>query len=213
MAKSISQAQKEFLSGGTITDYGTSRDTPFVPEESEKALIKLAGILITNARNNLQRSSQVSSGELSDSFQVVNPVSNDKIITLDIEALEYYDFQNKGVKGIRGGNSTGGYAFKNAFPSTEMVKSITGWMQRAGMSTANVMKPSSKLEKKNKNISQMDGAYSVARSIKIKGIRGSGYFDKAVKIAENYAEEVLGQALVIDIINTLPDRLNGTSNK
>ena len=108
----------------------------------------------------------------------------------------------------------GNYSFKSAFPSAEMVKSITAWIARGGASTSIISKPVSNLESKNKSISQYDHAFAVARSIKIHGIKGSGYLDKAIKIAQEYSQDVLGRALAIDIINALPKNLNdGNSNK
>jgi hypothetical protein len=214
MAQSISSAQKSFLSGGGLNNLGSDKGGDFEPDESLKALIQLAGLLIETAQTNLRQSAQVSSGALSDSFKVNDPQEAGKIIRLEIQAADYFDFQNKGVRGVRGGNSSGGYGFKSSFPSTEMVNSISKWIARGAASTVNVKKSASKLESKNKTISEFDHAFAVARSIKIHGIKGSGYFDKAIKIAQDYSREILGKALAIDIIQSLPKNLNnGNSNK
>lgn len=213
MDQTIGQAQAAALADGFLGSLGSSKDAEFVPEASLTALINLAAILITNVHINLQQSNQVSSGKLSDSFKVQNPTGTPKAITLKIEAASYYDFQNKGVRGTRGGSSGGNYSFKNESPSKDMVKAIEDWMKRGGMSTAIVPKQHTLTghESKQKSISELNSAYGVARKIKIKGIKGTGYFDKAVKIAQQYAQEVLGKGLVVDIINALPKKLNTTT--
>lgn len=215
MAQSIGQAQAAALADGFLGTIGTARPGEFVADASLTALIKLAGDLIINAQNNLRESNQVSSGALSDSFKVINPKGTPNAITLDIEALHYFDFQNKGVRGIRGGASQNNYSFKNDTPSKDMVKAITEWMKRSGMSTSIVPKEHGIKghEAKQKAISEINTAYGIARNIKIKGIKGSGYLDKAIKIAQTYASEVLGKALAIDIIQTLPKTLSGLTQQ
>jgi len=211
--ESISSAQASFVSSGRINDFGS--DEEFVPRESQSALIKLAALLIEETQKNLNQSGQVSSGALSDSFQTSEPVVKGNSLHIDISALDYYDYQNKGVRGTKGGASSGNYSFKNAFPSQAMVSSIEKWIQHGHAVTQHLLKKHaiSKTERKNATISDMDNAYMVARSIKIHGIKGTGYFDKAVKLAQAYAKDVLGTALTVDIINSLPKRLNnGNSN-
>lgn len=207
MAQSISSAQSAFLKSGQISNFGSSKD--FEPRESLSALIQLAAMIIENAQSNLQSAGQVSSGALSDSFKSTDPIEKGNAIYIQISALDYYDFQNKGVKGTKGGSSSGGYAFKNSFPSQAMVSAIDKWIKHGHAVTRNTSKKHSisKNESKNAAISDMDNAYMVARSIKIKGIKGSGYFDKAVKLAQAYAKDILGKALLIDVVNAIPNKI------
>lgn len=207
MAQSISSAQSAFLKSGQISNFGSAKD--FEPRESLSALIQLAAMIIENAQSNLQSAGQVSSGALSDSFKSTDPIEKGNAIYIQISALDYYDFQNKGVKGTKGGSSSGGYAFKNAFPSQAMVSAIDKWIKHGHAVTRNTSKKHtiSKNESKNAGISDLDNAYMVARSIKIKGIKGSGYFDKAVKLAQAYAKDILGKALLIDVVNAIPNKI------
>lgn len=210
---SITSAQNAFVSSGRISDFGSEEN--FTPRESLSALIKLSALLVETAQNNLIAGGQVSSGALSDSFQASEPIQKGGSLHIDISALDYYDYQNKGVRGTRGGASSGGYAFKNAFPSEAMVSAIEKWIGHGHAVTKHLLKKHaiSKTEEKNSALSDMDSAYAVARSIKIHGIKGTGYFDKAVKLAQSYAKDVLGTALSVDIINALPKKLNnGNSN-
>jgi hypothetical protein len=208
MAASISNSQASFLSSGKISDYGSAKE--FEPRESLSSLVKLAAMLVENAQENLNAAGQVSSGALSDSIQAKEPIEKGKTIYIEVHALDYYDYQNKGVRGTKGGASSGNYAFKNNFPSEAMVSAIDKWLKHGGAVTQHVLKKHSvsKTELKNTSISDLDSAYAVARSIKIHGIKGSGYFDKAVKLAQAYASDILGKALSVDIINSLPNKLN-----
>jgi hypothetical protein len=63
------------------------------------------------------------------------------------------------------------------------------------------------LEKKRKSISQLNlgrqVAYAVARSIKQHGIKATGFMDKAVASTSSKVQDRLGNALEVDIINSL----------
>lgn len=203
MAQTITQAQKSALSSGFLNSLGSNPEFSDLPiDESVQALYELAGYLIEEANKNLDKNGNVSSGALASSHKVVNPQFVGGNIQMDIEALAYYAFINKGVRGTKSGN--GLYSFKTDYPSKKMVDEIRAWMKRAGISTRNIQKSVSKLESKRKSISKADSAYAMARSIKMKGIKPTGYFDKAVKSAQSRAKETLGQALVVDVINSLP---------
>lgn len=207
MPISITKAQSSALSEGFLNNLGSSPEFADLPmDESVKALYQLARYLIEEANNNLDKGGHVSTGELRDSHKVINPEIIGGNITMEIEALARYAFLNKGVRGTKSGN--GLYSFKSSYPSQDMVKEIRAWMTRAGISTRNIQKSVSKLEKKRKSISEYDNAYAMARSIKMKGIKPTGYFDKAVRSAQTRAKEVLGQALVVDVISALPKDLN-----
>lgn len=202
----INTAQRQLLAEGFLDRIGGNDFSDFVPKESMKALITLSGILIENAQKNLQQQGSVSSGALSDSFVVNDPKYIDSKISLDVMANFYYRFLNKGVRGTKRGS--GQFAFKTSNPSQAMVKSIEKWISRSGLSSANVTKSVSSLESKNKTVGQFSKAYAVARSIKMKGIRATNFYDKAVQIAEGYARDVLGRALKVDIIDSLPEKLS-----
>lgn len=210
MAQTISQAQRSAISEGFLDNLGSSRDSDGLKTDHiVDALGEIAGILLDETNKNLDKGGHNSSGALASSFTVVDPTVRGKVLSLDIEALQYYQFLNNGVKGTKSGN--GRYAFKNPYPSKKMVKEIGDWMKRAGMSTRNIKKSVSKQESKQSSVAQLNAAYAVARSIKQKGIKGTGFFDKAVQTANQKTKEILGKALKIDIINSLPTNLNGTN--
>lgn len=206
MAKvSFSKAQSDLLASKFLDSIGADRDA--LPlDETMKALVYLAGTLINESANNLEKGGHVGSGALASSFKVLDPRTIGKDLVLDIEALAYYQFLNRGVKGTKKGS--GEYSFKSSYPSQKMVDSIRKWMKSAGMTTRNVKKPVGKLEVKRKSIAQFDGAYAVARSIKQNGIKKTGFFDKAFQKTNNIANQELGKALKLDVINSLPSNIN-----
>jgi len=206
---SFNKAQQEIIVSKFLDSLGEDfSDLPL--DETMKALVFLAGTLINEAANNLDKKGNVASGALASSLKVLDPRMVGSSVVLDIEALFYYQFLNRGVKGTKKGS--GEFAFNSPYPSKKMVESIRKWMKQAGIANRNVKKTASKLEVKRKSIAQLDGAYAVARSIKQNGIKKTGFFDKAFETTNKIANQELGKALKIDIINSLPTRLDGTSS-
>jgi hypothetical protein len=119
MANSITQAQAKLLADGFLDNIG---DDELKPTESLSALIMLAGGLVDEAQRNLVKVDRVSSGDLSDSLRVLDPVQLGKTIRLDVSALRYYAYINDGVKGTRGG--AGKYSFKKETVGGEFLKSL-----------------------------------------------------------------------------------------
>lgn len=203
MAVSISEAQANLLMGGFLDSLGSN----FEPTQTEDALVLAAAYLVDQAQRELDRTGHVSSGELSDSIIANDPKESNNKISIDVEALFYYQFQNKGVRGTKSG--AGQYSFKTSNPSKEMIKDIQKWMKRSGRSSANVNKRHtvSANEAKDVSVSELNSAYATAKSIKMKGIKASHFFDKAIELAEAYMERELGKSFSADIINALPDSI------
>jgi hypothetical protein len=204
-AQSIGRSQAKLLASGFLDSLGSKPEiSDLILSESLAALIQLAGGLIIDANENLSSSGHVASGALSDSHKIRNPYYLGSEIRLDIEALFYFQFLNRGVRGTQSG--TGEFAFKSSYPSRAMVAAIAAWINRAGLSSYNVKKSVSNQEVKNKTISHYDKAYAVARSIKMKGIRPTGYFDRAIASTQTRAADELGKAFKIDLITALPNK-------
>lgn len=210
---SFTKAQADLLSSKFLDEIGSNPDFSDLPiNETLKTLFYIAKLLIDEVNNNLNKSGNVASGALGDSFTVLDPVYEGKEIRLDIEALAYYQYLNRGVKGTKSGS--GEFKFKYDKPSKDMVKSIKEWLDRGNKKSSNYLKKhsTSAQETKHATISDYDNAYAVARSIKQKGIKKNGFLDKAFQATENVVQSELGKALKIDIINSLPTQLDGTSS-
>lgn len=196
---SMSKAQAAAIADGFLDTQGSDRNE-FEPRETFTELILLAGGLVEQMQKNLISSNSNASGKLSESIIANEPEKAGSALKIDITMSFYGRFVNKGVKGTKGGS--GLYAFKYDRPSSKMVNSIRQWIRIGKASTANVKQTYKKLERKNASISQLDNAYATARSILQKGIKATGFIDKAIITTQQKVSDTLGAALKVDIINS-----------
>jgi hypothetical protein len=197
---SISKAQAEALAEGFLDNLGSSKDE-FQPKHTYTELFLLVGELIDTAQKNLNKAGLVSSGKGSESIAADEPVQNGGVISVDVLMNYYLQFHNKGVQGTRSGRSTAGYSFKNEIVSRNMYNEIDEWIKRAGLSTRTVKKYKGygKHESRRKSIASIDSTYAMARSIKMHGLKPSGFMDAAIQSTSDKIEKRLGAALVLDI--------------
>jgi hypothetical protein len=198
---SMSKAQAKILMDPVLN--GSAGLDSLNPVETLTELELLAGKFVEECQKNLIKSNSISSGDLSASIAAQDPEHSGTIVKVNIEMLLYGQFVNAGVKGTQKGRSTAGYEFKKLFPSKAFVESIEKWQERGRAATKNVAKAYKKLEKKNTSISQISSAYAIARSIMQKGLKPTGFLDKASKTIDDEVEQRLGAAFEIDIINSL----------
>lgn len=200
---SISQAQAAALADGFVDSQGESK-TNFAPRKTYTELFVIAGELIGDAQKNLNSSNKISSGALSSSLLADEPTQSGSIVRIDIRMNFYGRFVNKGVKGLRGGNSTANYRFRTPNPSENMVKAIAVWVKRAGLKSVSTAKykPYGKHDTKNRNTQDLL-AYSVAYMVKQKGLKPTGFLDKAVTTTKSKLSSRLGAALRIDVIDSM----------
>jgi hypothetical protein len=199
---SISKAQAEALAEGFLDDLGTSKEG-LRPKETFTEIILLAAEFIENAQRNLNKSNSIASGALSESLVAADPTLTNGTFSIDVFMNFYGLFVNKGVKGTRSGN--GLYQFKYENPSRKHVAAIQEWIKRASISVRSVKeyKGYGRNEKKNKRIAEFDAAYAIAKSIKLKGLKPTGFLDKAEEQLKKNVSGRLGAALKIDILNSL----------
>lgn len=208
MPVSFNKAQSDMLADGFLNGLGGSKKVEGVNlSATVRKLVELGGFLIVDASTNLDKSGSNTTGKLSSSLKVLAPVKRGTATAVDIELLDYYKFIDKGVKGTKGGR--GAFSFKSSNPSKKMVSEIGSWMKERGMRVQNVKQTYKKTEAKGKAVSQVNSAYAMARSIKMKGIKPTGFLSKAIVKTEKKMGE-LGKAFKADIIETLN---NGNSNK
>lgn len=205
---SISKAQAEALADGFLDSIGSGSIADLRPREAFSELFLLAGEFIEDCQKNLKSSNSNASGELSASLVANEPELDGRIVKMDVFMNFYGAFVNKGVKGTKSGHSDAGYSFKTDFPSKDMIKAIKGWIDRGKISTMSVKKYKGhgRHETKNKKLAVLsvaDASYGIARSIKMHGIKKTGFLDKAIYTTANKVHDRLGAALKIDIINSL----------
>lgn len=204
---SIAKAQAAALAEGFLDSIGTSDKSGLRPKETLSEIIVLAGDLIDDAQKNLNASNANHSGKLSASLVATEPVQNGTAVELDITMNFYGKFVNKGVKGTKSGSSKAGYSFKHDIPSQSMVEAISKYLKTGAskVSSSDVKKYGAykKQERKNVRLSKIDSAFATARSIKQHGIKATGFLDKAIVTTENKVSERLGNALRVDIIDSI----------
>lgn len=213
MAVSISQAQAR---AGTdfLEEYG---EGPENFRATSGALERLAGELVSRAEQNLIKSGRIATGKLSESIKPKDPQIVGNKVQIDIEALYYYMFIDKGVKGTKGGS--GEFSFKNDRVGKKMKNEIRKWFIREGLKArtikneklkAKTNRKISKREKFRKTIAETSDnvAYAIARSIKQKGLKKTNFMTKAIRDVRKMAKEELGKGFKVDIMAMIPKKLN-----
>lgn len=201
---SISKAQATALADGFLDDLGSSKGD-LQPRQVYSEIILIAGEMVEDMQDNLNKSKNIASGKLSESILVSEPEKKGDVLIVDVMMNYYGKFVNKGVAGTRAGKSSAGYQFKKEYPSEAMLASLKAGKAtaRKKISNTNIKKTISHNEKKNASISQNDQVYAAARKILLYGIKGSGFVDKAVRSTREKVSDRLGAALKIDIIDSI----------
>lgn len=185
----------------------------------EKILFDIGLEFTMKAKENLRKANAISTGQLFDLSLPVVYQNNKGGYTLEVgypigsKADKYYDFVNKGVKGVGGKNArlkknTGDYSFKTIKPGRALPAAIFSWLNRARKS-ATKYSPITKSERKRKSLkkvlSEADNkkklAFAISTNIKKNGLKQTSYFDDALKILNNQDFiDALSVALEGDII-------------
>jgi hypothetical protein len=185
----------------------------------EKVMFDAATKFISLAKQRINAKGKVDRGNLSDiTVSAINKTGNKYALTIGYDksnpASEYYDFQNKGVKGIKSGQPNSPYKFRTLSVSKNMVEAILQWYLRHKNYIRNEdqRKGLSPLQIKRKQISNVADpkvklkqiAVNTAKNIKKKGIGRVGFFDDNLDSAFGQDFQLkLAQALGQDIALTI----------
>lgn len=199
MAKSISQLQNEALSFLETKGQGREGfdDVTKLPAITQLLVLSAANFII-KVQENLKNSGKIDTGLLSSSIESGDVIESGGKVEISVgypansKAAKYYDFVNKGVKGLRSGEpSDSPYSFRKETAGGAMVEALARWYRRNGASNRNETqkKNLSSVQRKRKKLSKMINAdqkvkslaYATAISIKRKGLKKTGFFDNAVK--------------------------------
>lgn len=198
MAKSAKQIEAEVLA--FLDTIGESVDlfTEVKDLKGLEALVgKVVGEFILQVQENLNKGGIVDTGALS--TDITQGEWDGSSITVgypaESKAAKYYDYVNKGVKGYleesKAPNSP--YRYQSEYPEYGGVlhKALMKWYRRnAGAGRIETQKKNlSAVQRKRKKLSKMVDAdtklrslaYATAINIKRKGLKTTGYFDKAVE--------------------------------
>jgi len=195
-------------------DYYDARELPAL----ERLLVVAAAQFIQDVQDNLDRQGKVSTGTLSGQIKTGKVIKEGQTYSISMgypegsDAAKYYDFVNKGVKGLKSGEpSNSPYRFRKLSAPKVMVDAIYGWLRQNNISARTEDQPRglSRLQIKREGLRELDPqrslAYAIARNIKKRGLPYSGYFDKAitsiygVKFVEQVAK-VIGVDVQVQII-------------
>ena len=173
---SIQQAQAKALKTGFFDSIGSEKFINAPLNTLEAMLAEYAEEFITKASDNLNSDNSISSGNLEKSIRFQTKVMG-RSTTLYLYVNDYYKFINEGVKGVKGNQNTP-YKFKYINPSRSHVEAIRKWIRENGIKArVTDVKRYGATQQESK---ATDGlAYIIARSIKKKGITGTGFWSKA----------------------------------
>ena len=214
---SILEAQKAL--GENFDVGGIGRQGQLQLNAVEKVMKEAAEKFIGLAKQRINAKKKVDLGNLSDiGFSFTEKSGNKYSLTIGYDksnpASEYYDFQNKGVKGIKSNQPNSPYKFRTLSVSKNMVEAILQWYLRHKnyIRREDQRKGLTPLQIKRKTISNVADpkiklrqlATNTAKNIKKKGIGRVGFFEDNLDKAfgEDFKAK-LAQALGQDIALTI----------
>ena len=214
---SILEAQKAL--GENFDVGGIERQPELQLNAVEKVMKEAAERFIVLAKRRINAKKKVDRGNLGDiSISSIQKTGNKYSLTIGYDksnpASEYYDFQNKGVKGIKSNQPNSLYKFRTLSVSKNMVEAILQWYLRHKNYIKNddqkfkltrvqkKQKSIASLASSTKNLRQL--AINTAKNIKKKGIARVGFFDDNLdKAFGQEFQAKLAQALGQDIALTI----------
>lgn len=226
---SISKAQASL--GSNFDIGGQAKSGAIELNSVEEVMLGAANQFMKLAIARINQKKKVDRGNLSD-MEVSAITQNGTKYELTIgynesnPASEYYDYQNKGVRGLDTGQpSSSPYFFKEYWVSKNMVKALMQWYLRhkSYIRNEDQRKNLTPLQQKRKTLGQAADpqkrlkqiAKNTAKSIKKRGIKRVGFFDDNIDKAfgEDFKKKLaiaLGQDIVLNIRQNFG---NGNNNK
>jgi len=205
MPVSFEKAQQNAIDSGFLNKVGADKNKFEIVVASnllEQYGIEFAAILAEN----IKKAGITASGALADN---IYPRMSNRNQTLTIRVLDYYDFVNEGVRGVKSSKNAPGspYKFKNYGMSPDGRKSIKKWVQSGKAKVRNTVNDAARgigLERKGVNFEpkkslidrQVD---TMIYMIKRFGIKKTNYFTDTVKQVFADFEVQMGEALGYDV--------------
>lgn len=180
----------------------------------EAMLSLYAEEFIKKAKENLNKNNSTQSGKLEDSieFQVTRMGTS---YNMKLLVLDYYDYVNKGVQGVGqdSKNRKSPYKFKFLTPSKTHVEAIRKWIKEGRKKIrATDVSRYGKTRQESKAVQETNAAYAIAKSIKRRGLKATGFWDDAFKVFDDL-EQKLGEALGVDISVDLNNLVQGIKKR
>lgn len=232
MAKSIKQIEAEVLAKLESKGFGISAtefDEITELKGIEELMVLAAANFILQVQENLNQAGKIDTGTLASDIEKGEITNSGGVYSIDVgyakgsKASKYYDYVNKGVKGTRSGTPANSpYSFRNDMPGRSMTLAIAKWYRRhASYGRKETQKKNlSAVQRKRKKLSKMVDAnkrlrslaYATAVNIKRRGLKKTGFFDKAIQSSFGVdfvkaLAKITGKEIAINI------KGNGNNNK
>lgn len=198
----------------------------------DEVMLKYAQLFIEAAQKRINSKGKVDTGKMSEiEVSTVRFVDGRWEMTIGYDennpASKYYDFQNKGVRGIKSRSPNSEYSFKTLKVSPKMVDAIMQWYMRhrSYIKNETQRKGLSKLQRKRRKVVKsidpkktlLEVAENTAKKIKELGIKRVGFFEDNMKIfGDKFKKDlarVLGKNIAVNIKQILERDTNGNNNK
>jgi hypothetical protein len=203
MPTNLRKAQQDAISSGFLNQIGENKfEIAVAINLLEQYGEEFAKVLA----DNINQKGLTSSGALADN--IFPQMSNDGK-TLTIRMLDYYDFVNEGVRGVRSSKNASGspYKFKSYGMNAEGRKSIRQYIQSGKAKVSSTMNDKARgiglerkgvkaAEKKSLIDRQVD---TMIYMIKRFGIKKTNYFTDTIKQVFADFETQMGEALGYDV--------------
>lgn len=175
--------------------------------KTAETLVRMAGHLIGEAQNNLDRSGSTAKGELESSLHYEDVKFEGTKMFVNVLILDRYKFTEHGVNGVEKSQGSP-YSFKTKFANKKMATALLKWMRVRG-TRAMKYKAISKTERKDKAIKKRTAkaddlkalAYATSTSIKKNGIKKTLFWTKAIKSTEKEFKKEIAAGFKLDITN------------
>jgi len=202
MSINIGKAQADALS--QLGSFGEDRPGPVPLTVLQKILVQYGSDFAIELAESMKQKEVFGSGKLADS---IIPEVNEEGNTLTIRMLNYYDFPNKGVKGVKSSANapTSPYQYKTFGMNRDGRKSISDYVLSGRAKIRNVRKDKAVgIGLERKGVSALDSKINtLIYLIKAYGIKTTNYFDDAFnKVFKDFAvtaADAVGRDIVITI--------------
>jgi hypothetical protein len=170
---------------------------PVKLDATQKKMADFGARFTLALRDNLKKSNNVSEGDLAESVDPIVSVEKGNII-LRMFMLDYWDYINKGVRGVKSSKNAPGspYFFKNFCVPDTMKKSLAKYIKNNKARVRNVKKDVAYgigNEAKGKRLTEEETQVNtLGYMIKRQGVKQTKYFDKAFKETfKDFEQEIL----------------------
>lgn len=203
MPTNLRKAQQDAISSGFLNQIGENKfEIAVATNMLEQYGIEFAKVLAEN----IKQRGLTASGALADN---IFPQMSNNNQTLTVRVLDYYDFVNEGVKGVKSSKNAPGspYKFKNYGMSPDGRKSIRQYIQSGKAKVSSTMNDKARgigLERKGVKFAEKKSLIdrqvdNMIYMIKRFGIKKTNYFTDTVKQVFADFEVQMGEALGYDV--------------